>query len=402
MITFKRTIIAAMAALSTLSGNASAISLEPVEGLNVQQPYYAPENFVQQTDMPVVNIQGVQPADYAKIFEAQIGEQVRRGIKEAEYVYQLAGIELTSFEKRSTKVLENSRKLNPEYFDIVEALAKVGGITVEKMFTLSQLDAALASAADTSLRGCTTVSFDGTGVVGQVNDTPSLSGGNYWVLQADDFIQVMASGFYGSGQTMGKDLGVVINFQGTDSKGGGLDSSMAIELGALQNYIVRHAKSVDEAIKILDKHRTVVASHFNFADRQGNTVGVEMLSGTNYVIKRDAGIGHANHSERPGVMQAFAESIGMPKRNKERTIATAYTEWRADFAQQFIDNTPEGNIDAAKYVLNTKPIAQHAAYGSDFITTLTAVIDTKAGCMEVAPGVGEWNDFKKVCFIPTK
>jgi hypothetical protein len=35
MITFKRTIIAAMAALSTLSGNASAISLEPVEGLNV-------------------------------------------------------------------------------------------------------------------------------------------------------------------------------------------------------------------------------------------------------------------------------------------------------------------------------------------------------------------------------
>ena len=79
-------------------------------------------------------------------------------------------------------------------------------------------------------------------------------------------------------------------------------------------------------------------------------------------------------------------------------IATAYTEWRAEFAQQFIDNTPEGNIDAAKYVLNTKPIAQHAAYGSDFITTLTAVMDTKKGCMEVAPGVSEWNNFQEVCF----
>ncbi|MGF1761333.1 C45 family peptidase [Photobacterium sagamiensis] len=398
MLTFKRTIFAATVGLSMLSGTASAISLEPVEGLNVQQPYYAPENFVQQTNIPVVDIRGVQPADYAKVFEAQIGEQVRRGIEEAKYVYQLAGIDLAQFEKQSKKVLENSRKLNPEYFVIVEALAKVGGITVEKMFTLSQLDAALASAAEASLRGCTTMSFDGTGVVGQVNDTPSLSGGNYWVLQADDFIQVMASGFYGSGQTLGKELGIVINFQGADSKGVGLDSPMAIELGALQNYIVRHAKSVDEAVKILKKHRTVVASHFNFADRQGNTVGVEMLTEGNYVIKRAAGIGHANHSERPGVMQAFAESIGMPEKSKKRTIATAYTEWRAQFAQQFIDNTPEGNIDAAKYVLNTKPIAQHAAYGSDFITTLTAVMDTKMGCMEVAPGVGEWNDFQKVCF----
>ncbi len=398
MLTFKRTIIAATVGLSMLSGAANAIALEPVEGLNVKQPYYTPENFVQQTNMPIVDIRGVQAADYAKIFETQIGEQVRRGIKEAKYVYQLAGIDFTQFEKQSEKVIENSRKLNPEYFVIVEALAKVGGISVEKMFTLSQLDAALASAAEASLRGCTTISFDGTGVVGQVNDTPSLSGGNYWVLQADDFIQVMASGFYGSGQTLGKDLGVVINFQGTDSKGVGLDSTMAIELGALQNYIVRHAKSVDEAVQILEKHRTVVASHFNFSDSQGGTVGVEMLMEGNYVIKRAAGIGHANHSERPGVMQDFAESVGMAEKSKQRTIATAYTEWRAEFAQQFIDNTPEGNIDAAKYVLNTKPIAQHAAYGSDFITTLTAVMDTKKGCMEVAPGVSEWNNFQEVCF----
>ncbi|GIC75277.1 C45 family peptidase [Moritella sp. F3] len=398
MLTFKRTIIAATVGLSMLSGAASAISLEPVAGLNVQQPYYAPENFVQQTNMPIVDIRGVQEADYVKVFEKQIGEQVRRGIKEAKYVYQLAGIDFSQFEAQSKTVLDNSRKLNPEYFVIVEALAKVGGISVEKMFTLSQLDAALASAAETALRGCTTISFDGTGVVGQVNDTPSLSGGNYWVLQADDFIQVMASGFYGSGQTLGKDLGVVINFQGTDSEGVGLDSPMAIELGALQNYIVRHAKSVDEAVKILEKHRTVVASHFNFADSQGGTVGVEMLSEGNYVIKRAAGIGHANHSEKAGVMQAFAESVGMAEKSKQRTIATAYTEWRAEFSQQFIDNTPEGNIDAAKYVLNTKPIAQHAAYGSDFITTLTAVMDTKKGCMEVAPGVSEWNNFQKVCF----
>ena len=398
MITFKRTLVAATVGISILSGHVSAASLEPVAGLNVQQPYYVPAHFVQQTNMPVVNIQGVDPADYATLFEAQIGEQVRRGINEAKYVYQLSGIKLTQFEKQSMQVLENSRKLNPDYFKIIEALAKVGGVTVAEMFTLSQLDAALDSAVKASLSGCTTISFAGTGVVGQVNDTPSLSGGNYWLLQADDFIQVMASGFYGSGQTLGKDIGVVINFQGSDSQGVGLDSSMAIELGALQNYLVRHARSVDDAVKILAKHRTVVASHFNFADRHGNTVGVEMLNGSNYVIKRDAGIGHANHSERPGVMQAFAESVGLAQHNKARTIATAYTEWRASFAQQFIDNSPEGNVDAAKYLLNTKPIAQHAAYGSDFITTLTAVMDTKAGCMDVAPGVGEWNEFTKVCF----
>ncbi|WP_299807628.1 C45 family peptidase [uncultured Shewanella sp.] len=398
MLTVKSTLIAATLGMLILSKVAGAVSLEPAEGLNVQQPYYSPEKFIQQTSMPVVDIRGVSPADYAGTFEVQIGEQVRRGIKEAKYVYQLAGIDLAQFEMQSEKLLENSRKLNPEYFDVVEALATVGGITIEKMFTLSQLDAALASAANASLRGCTTVSFKGTGVVGQVNDTPSLSGGNYWILQDDDFIQVMASGFYGSGQTMGKELGVVINFQGSDSVGVGLDSPMGIELGALQNYIVRHANTVDEAVEILNKHRTVVASHFNFADRQGNTVGVEMLSGDNYVIRRDAGVGHANHSERLGVMQAFAETVGLPNKSNERTIATAYTEWRAQFAQLFIDNTPEGSIDAAKYVLNSKPIAQHAAYGSDFITTLTAVMDTKAGCMEVAPGVGEWNTFQRVCF----
>ncbi len=394
MFTTKRAILATALALS---GAVHAVSLEPAPGLNVNQPYYAPESFVQQESLPIVDIRDVKPSDYAELFEKEVGEEVRRGIKEAQYVYKLAGIDAVEFEKRSMKVLENSRKLNPEYFEIVEALAKVGGISVETMFTLSQLDAALASAAQSSLSGCTTVSFAGTGVVGQVNDTPSLSGGNYWVLQADDYVQVMASGFYGSGQTLGKDVGVVINFQGTDSQGVGLQSDSAIELGALQNYLVRNAKSVDDAEKILDKYRTVVASHFNFADSNGNTVGVEMLEGNNYVIKRPAGIGHANHSERPGVLQAFAESAGLGEKSKERTIATAYTEWRADLAQQFIDNTPEGNVEAAKYVLNTKPIAQHAAYGSDFISTLTAVMDTKEGCLEVAPGVGEWNDFQKVC-----
>ncbi|MFM2666264.1 C45 family peptidase [Vibrio mediterranei] len=391
--THQALIIAAL----TLSSGANAISLEPAQGLNVNQPYYAPETFVQQRSLPVVDIRGLDSKSYVTVFEKQIGDVVRRGIKEAEYVYKLAGIDVVEFEKDSMKVLENSRKLNPEYFEVVEALAEVGGISVERMFTLSQLDAALASAAQSSLSGCTTISFAGTGVVGQVNDTPSLSGGNYWVLQADDYVQVMASGFYGSGQTLGKDIGVVINFQGTDSKGVGLQSNSAIELGALQNYLARHAKSVEEAEKILEKHRTVVASHFNFADANGDTIGIEMLEGDNYVIKRPAGIGHANHSERPGVMQSFAESVGLGEKSRKRTIATAYTEWRAEFAQQFIDNSPEGNVDAAKYVLNTKPIAQHAAYGSDFISTLTAVMDTKEGCLEVAPGVGEWNDFQKVC-----
>ncbi|MGR5295063.1 C45 family autoproteolytic acyltransferase/hydrolase [Vibrio mediterranei] len=391
--THQALIIAAL----TLSSGANAISLEPAQGLNVNQPYYAPETFVQQRSLPVVDIRGLDSKSYVTVFEKQIGDEVRRGIKEAEYVYKLAGIDVVEFEKDSMKVLENSRKLNPEYFEVVEALAEVGGIPVERMFTLSQLDAALASAAQSSLSGCTTISFAGTGVVGQVNDTPSLSGGNYWVLQADDYVQVMASGFYGSGQTLGKDIGVVINFQGTDSKGVGLQSDSAIELGALQNYLARHAKSVEEAEKILEKHRTVVASHFNFADANGNTIGIEMLEGDNYVIKRPAGIGHANHSERPGVMQSFAESVGLGEKSRKRTIATAYTEWRAEFAQQFIDNSPEGNVDAAKYVLNTKPIAQHAAYGSDFISTLTAVMDTKEGCLEVAPGVGEWNDFQTVC-----
>ncbi|NOI26397.1 C45 family autoproteolytic acyltransferase/hydolase [Vibrio mediterranei] len=391
--THQALIIAAL----TLSSGANAISLEPAQGLNVNQPYYAPETFVQQKSLPIVDIRGLDSKNYVTVFESQIGDEVRRGIKEAEYVYRLAGIDVVEFEKDSMKVLENSRKLNPEYFEVVEALAEVGGISVERMFTLSQLDAALASAAQSSLSGCTTISFAGTGVVGQVNDTPSLSGGNYWVLQADDYVQVMASGFYSSGQTLGKDIGVVINFQGTDSKGVGLQSNSAIELGALQNYLARHAKSVEEAEKILEKHRTVVASHFNFADANGDTIGIEMLEGDNYVIKRPAGIGHANHSERPGVMQSFAESVGLGEKSRKRTIATAYTEWRAEFAQQFIDNSPEGNVDAAKYVLNTKPIAQHAAYGSDFISTLTAVMDTKEGCLEVAPGVGEWNDFQKVC-----
>ncbi|MFC5080945.1 hypothetical protein VTH8203_01634 [Vibrio thalassae] len=394
MLTTKRAILATVLALS---GAAQAISLEPAPGLDVNQPYYAPQAFVQQESLPIVDIRGVKSVDYAELFEKQVGEEVRRGIKEAQYVYKLAGINVVEFEKDSMKVLENSRKLNPEYFEIVEALAKVGGISLETMFTLSQLDAALASAAQSALSGCTTVSFAGTGVVGQVNDTPSLSGGNYWILQADDYVQVMASGFYGSGQTLGKDIGVVINFQGTDSKGVGLDADSAIELGALQNYLVRNAKNVDDAEKILDQYRTVVASHFNFADSKGNTVGIEMLDGENYVIKRPAGVGHANHSERSGVMQAFAESVGLGEKSVQRTVATAYTEWRAEFAQQFIDNTPEGNVDAAKYVLNTKPIAQHAAYGSDFISTLTAVMDAKEGCMEVAPGVGDWNNFQRVC-----
>ncbi|MEX0333367.1 hypothetical protein [Vibrio tubiashii] len=80
----------------------------------------------------------------------------------------------------------------------------------------------MASATQSALSGCTKVSFAGTGVVGPVKDKPSLSRSNYWVLQADDYEQVRASGFNGSGQTLGKDIGVVIIFQSTDSKGVGL------------------------------------------------------------------------------------------------------------------------------------------------------------------------------------
>lgn len=51
-----------------------------------------------------------------------------------------------------------------------------------------------------------------------------------------------------------------------------------------------------------------------------------------------------------------------------------------------------------KNIFNQKPIAQTAAYGSDFITVNTVVLDTKNGCMEFAAGVTEWNDYVTVCF----
>jgi len=392
--------LAVTISLATTMGFANAAALEAVPGLNTAQPFYAPEVFVQQDSVPTIDLQGVPAAEQGKIIMQQAGDKIELFIKNARRKFEVIGLDEIKLAKQLNTTFDNSKALNPEYIATLESIAEQVNIDVLQLFALAQTDYAVVQLlqkggkTDVKNGGCTSMAFTETGIVGQTNDLASLDGGAAIILKKDDSIVAM-TGFAPAGQTLGKNVGVVINFIGHDTEGVAIDSSMATDMGALVDAVAK-TDNVAEALKLVEAHRTIVGINLTIADKFGSAASVEMSNDGLLIKTGEQGVAHANHSLREGGEEAMRAKLG--KTHREQTIASAFSFWRQEVAETFLKHTPEKNIDAMKYLFSQKPIAQTAAYGSDFITVNTTVLDTKEGCMNFAAGVSEWNDYTQVCF----
>lgn len=392
--------IALTIALATSVGTANSASLEAVPGLNTAQPFYAPEVFVQQESVPVVDLRGVATKDHGKLIMAMASDKIELFINNARRKFEVIGLDSKQLAKDLSTTYANSKMLNPEFIGTLESIAKEVDIDAKELFALSQTDYAVVQllkkglTSDVKAAGCTTMAFNDTGVVGQTNDLASLDGGAAIILQKDDSIVAM-TGFGPAGQTLGKDVGVVINFIGMDTEGVDIDSTMATGMGALVDAVAK-TNNVDAALDLVKQHRTVVGINLTIADKFGNAASVEMSKDGLLIKRGENGVAHTNHSLREGNEEVLRPSIGETFR--DQTISSAFTFWRQEVAETFLKHTPEKDVSAMKYIFSQKPIAQTAAYGSDFITVNTTVLDVKAGCMEFAAGVSEWNKYHSICF----
>ena len=397
---FEKKFLGAVITGLMISAGTHAASIEPVEGLNVEQDYYAPEAFIQQDKAPVVDLRGVAASEHGPIIMAQAGKQVQQFLKNAQRKFEIIGLDAKQLAVELATTYDNTKALNPDYIATLESIAGEMGVDSRELFALAQTDYAVVQLikkgqqTDVKAAGCTSMAFSDTGIVGQTNDLASLDGGVGIILHKDDSIVTM-TGFGPAGQTLGKNVGVVINFLGADTEGVDVDSTLATGMGGLVEAAAK-TDSVEDALKLVEEHRPIVGMNFTIADKAGDFVSVEMSKDGLLVTRGDNGVAHANHSLREGNEENFRAGLGGEFR--DQTIKSSYTFWRQEAADTFLKHTPEKNVDAMKNIFNQKPIAQSAAYGSDFITVNTVVMDTKAGCMNYAPGIGEWTGYQQVCF----
>ncbi|GEM78608.1 C45 family autoproteolytic acyltransferase/hydolase [Vibrio superstes] len=391
--------IAIAVSLATTMG-ASAASIEAVPGLNTGQPFYSPEVFVQQENIPVIDLQGIDAKNHGKAIMDVASDKIELFIKNARRKFEVIGLDSKVLAQELTVTYNNSKALNPEFIGTLESIAQEVDMDPKELFALGQTDYAvvqlLKKGGETDVKngGCTSMAFNDTGIVGQTNDLASLDGGALIVLKKEDSIVAM-TGFAPAGQTLGKNVGVVINFIGHDTEGVDKQSTLATDMGALVDAVAK-TENVEAALKLVEEHRTIVGINLTIADKYGAAASVEM-SHDGLLIKRgENGVAHANHSLREGGEEAMRKQLGqtLVEQNKNG----AFSFWRQEAADTFLKHNPESSVDAMKYIFSQKPIAQTAAYGSDFITVNTVVLDTVEGCMDMAAGVSEWNEYQKICF----
>ncbi|WP_147395015.1 carcinine hydrolase/isopenicillin-N N-acyltransferase family protein [Alginatibacterium sediminis] len=300
--------------------------------------------------------------------------------------------------------VENNRKVAPEYVEIMERQAQIKGVPVYQLFaSIAQADwdinknfiqaedtAALTSAVE-SIRGCTTLAFAETGIVGLNNDMGIgfLHEGDTSVIKTDDTIFLATDG--GHFQGMGRHTAAVLNFMGDPSgPAATVDTSNVITTDAAFAAITSSA-SVEEAFNKLKDFTTHVALNFTVADDSGDHGSIEMTTNGTRIVRGDGGIAHANHNA-----EMRAEFLShTPLREANATFADTFA--REDAGNAFISYAKERDVNAMQYILSQRPINM-AKYDSDFVTVESVVFDTKNGCAYVAGDNPRFSDYTQVCF----
>lgn len=300
--------------------------------------------------------------------------------------------------------VENNRKVAPEYVAIMERQAEIKGVPVYMLFaSIAQADwdinsnfvnaeniAQLQKAAE-SIRGCTTLAFAESGIVGLNNDMgiDFLHSGDTSVIKTDNTIFIATDG--GHFQGMGKHTAAVLNFMGEPSaKAATVDTKNVITTDAAFAAITS-SSSVEEAFNKLKDYTTHVALSFTVADDSGDHGAIEMTTKGTRIVRGEGGIAHANHNAE--MRESFLEHSSLRDANKQFVDTFA----REDAGNTFISYAKERDVNGMKYILSQRPINM-AKYDSDFVTVESVIFDTMKGCAYVAGDNPRFSEYTKVCF----
>lgn len=374
--------ILALATVAALSFNVSAAN---VAGDKLD--YYQPEREAVQNGAVIIDLTG-----QGNEAIAQELAKMPRGTAE-EVVIQIA-----------KNAVENNRKVAPKYVEMMERQAEIKGVPVYELFAaIAQADwdinknfveaddtAAVKEAAE-SIKGCTTLAFAESGIVGLNNDMgiEFLFEGDTAVIKTDDTIFLATDG--GHFQGMGKHTAAVLNFMGEPSAPAAtIDTKNVITTDAAFAAITSSA-SVEDAFNKLKDFTTHVALNFTVADDSGDHGSIEMTTNGTRIVRGDGGIAHANHTAE--MREEFLSHT--PLREANKTFVDTFA--REDAGNTFISYAKERDVNGMKYILSQKPINM-TVYESSFVTVESVIFDTKNGCAHVSGDNPKFGEYTQVCF----
>ncbi|AZQ64063.1 hypothetical protein EI427_18060 [Flammeovirga pectinis] len=292
-------------------------------------------------------------------------------------------------------VVENNRKIAPEYVAMMEMQAKMRGVNVVQLFAeASYVDVEVSEYGKTkikqALKGCTSLAFN-NGIVGQNNDMgiDFLEGTPTVMIRTKNSLFIPTDGAHFQG--MGEHVGIVLNTIIDLESGNTLSKDNIVSTDAVFAMAVQ-CKSADEFLKKMEGFATPSPINFTIADDKGNHYAVRIFEDRIEVANHDArGSYSANHTQ--ATKDAMLEKFDIYTANSY----TSNTFAREEAAGSFLKYTPELTVGAMQHVFSVRPInISKDAPESTFVTVQTMIFDVANGIAYITPDNPRFVEYTKV------
>ncbi|MBD0400115.1 hypothetical protein [Flammeovirga sp. EKP202] len=297
--------------------------------------------------------------------------------------------------KQYAHVVENNRKIAPEYVAMMEKQAEIRGVDVVQLFAeASYVDVEVSEYGKTkikkALKGCTSMAFN-NGIVGQNNDMgiDFLKGAPTVMIRTKNSLFIPTDGAHFQG--MGEHVGIVLNTIIDIESGNTLGKDNIVSTDAVFAMAVQ-CKSAKEFLEKIEGYATPSPINFTVADDQGNHFAVRVFSDRLEVANHnERGSYSANHTQV--TKDAILEKFDIYTANS----FTANTFAREDAAGLFLEYTPELSVKSMQHLFSVRPInISKDAPESTFVTVQTMIFDVVNGVAYITPDNPRFVDYTKI------
>ncbi|MGF1691010.1 carcinine hydrolase/isopenicillin-N N-acyltransferase family protein [Photobacterium kagoshimensis] len=322
--------------------------------------------------------------------------------------------DFTTFKEKAANQLPVLKGFDPEMHAYVVRLAELLTVDIEDLWVSFYADAAWVESMQPKLiyawnhngelknkifsemfkgrGGCTTAAWS-NGIVGGNEDFASIYGGTGELIVSDNLL--FEGSYNGAWRAQSRHIGMVVNTLVSDSLA---DGANGLPQPIIIASVVKRAKNVPDAIKMLDSVRGESPFNYTMADTEGNAAAYNMLKKPLKVtvLPVNGAVTHTNHrtSSRKSILRAWGDDYQQANSHFGYSIA------RRDTANTLTRIVPhdERTAGTMKTILRTQPILMRAARGEDFGTIYSFVMDVPQGCIYMTPDRPDLTDYKKVCF----
>ncbi|MBB6461810.1 C45 family peptidase [Flammeovirga kamogawensis] len=292
-------------------------------------------------------------------------------------------------------VVENNRKIAPEYVAMMEIQAKLRGVDVVQLFAeASYVDVEVSEYGKIkikqALKGCTSMAFN-NGIVGQNNDMgiDFLEGAPTVMIRTKNSLFIPTDGAHFQG--MGEHVGIVLNTIIDLESGTTLGKDNIVSTDAVFAMAVQ-CKSADEFLEKIKGFGTPSPINFTIADDQGNHYAVRLFEDRMEVANHDdRGSYSANHTQ--ATKDAILKKFDIYTANSY----TSNTFAREEAARSFLKYSPELTVGAMQHVFSVRPInISKDAPESTFVTVQTMIFDVANGVAYITPDNPRFVEYTKI------